>query len=139
MFEDFFSFFSQPSLNKTVTLSLILGHRSCFPDFQSPSLDYSFFKHGAQTSTQLSYLGITNIKLSMAHSTLTHVFFHFCHSNLDDCCSAVAVYDPYILFCTAATLQRVSSPVFIQLIFLTLNCSLSFLYHFRYVSRSASS
>lgn len=40
------------------------------------------------------------------------------------------MYDPYILSCGTATLLRASRPIFIQLIFQTLNCSLSFLYHF---------
>lgn len=117
-------FFFQPSLNKIVTLCLILAHGSCFPDFQS-SLDYSLFE------TWWSNLNTTLLFRYYQHKIIYATqyyrsFLHFCHSSSVDWCSAVSVYNPFILFCGTATLLRVSSSVFIRMIFLTLNCSLSF-------------
>lgn len=71
-----FLLFSQPSLNKKVTLPLILIHSHVLQTFSLLQITISL-KHGSQTLIHLSYLGITNIKLSMAHNTLTWSFLSF--------------------------------------------------------------
>lgn len=124
----FSSFFSQPSLNKTVTLPLILTD-NILQTFSLLLWITVSSKHGSQTSKHFSYLAITNRKLSMAHSALTCFLPFFLPQHLHLLMLAVTVYDPYNLILGSTTLMRVSSPMFMQLIFLKSTLE-PFLYHF---------